>query len=85
MVDNGYLSTIGNDGSEYSVGKITILCKIGDAAVTESHRVLMLDSASYGDKHVTWSDFVVSVYSDRSIEYERISSEVGTAKGLVGV
>ena len=34
---------------------------------------------------MTWSDFVISVHNDGSIEYERMSSEVGTAKGSVGV
>ena len=44
-----------------------------------------MDSGSSSDKRMTWSDFVVSVNNDRSIEYEKMSSEVGTAEGLVGV
>ena len=34
---------------------------------------------------MTWFDLVVSMDSDGSIEYERMSSELGTAEGSVGV
>ena len=45
----------------------------------------MLFRSSSSNKSVTWSDFVVSVDRDRSIEYERMSSEVGIAEALVAV
>ena len=77
--------TVGNDGSECSVSKNTILSDRGDASGTESSNVPMLDSGSSGDKSVTWSDSVVSMANDRSIDYERMSSQGGTAEGLVGV
>ena len=57
----------------------------GDASATESSNVPTLDSRSSGDKSVTWSNFVASVENDGSIEYERMSSEGGTAEGSVGV
>ena len=34
---------------------------------------------------MTWSDFLVSVDNERSVEYVRMSSEGGIAEGLVGV
>ena len=45
----------------------------------------MLDSVSSSYKTVIWSDFVISIDSDAWIAYERMSSEGGTAEGLVGV
>jgi hypothetical protein len=84
--DNGdCLSTVGCDGSECSVGENTVLSETGDASGTGSSDVLTLDSGSSGDKSVTWSDFVVSVDSNGYVEYERMSSEGGTAEGSVGV
>ena len=83
--DDSCLSTVGNDGSQYSGGENTILCETGDAYVTESSYGSILDSGSYDNKSVTWSDFVVSVDNDGSIEYERMSLQCGTAEGLVGV
>ena len=53
IVDNGCLSTVGNDGSKCSVSKNTILRKIGDVSATESSNVPALDSAFSGDKSVT--------------------------------
>ena len=50
-----------------------------------SSDVPTLDSGSSGDTSMTWSDFVVCVDKDGSIEYERMSSEGGTAEGSVGV
>ena len=85
IVDDGWLSPVGNNGFECSVGENTILSKIADASATESSDVPMLDSGSSSDKSVTWSDCVVSVYNDELIEYERMSSEVGTAEGSVGI
>ena len=85
IVDDGCLSTVGNDSSECSVGKNTILRETGDASATESSDVPTLDSGSSGDKSVTWSDFVFSMDNDGSIAHERISSEAGTGEGLVGV
>ena len=54
-------------------------------SATESSNISTLDSGSSGDKSVTWSDFVVSIHNDVSIEYERMSSESSTAEGSVGV
>ena len=85
IVDDSSLSTVGNDSSEYSVGNNTILSETGDVSVTESSDVSTLDSGSPGDKSVTWSNFVVTMDNDESIEYERMSSEAGTAESLVGV
>ena len=85
IVDDGCLLTVGNDGSKCPVDENTILSETGDASATESSNVLTLDSRSSGYKSVTWSDFVVSVDNDGYIEYERISSDGGTAEGLVGV
>ena len=83
--DHSYLSTVGNDGSGCSVSKNTIPSETREASATESSSVPALNTGSSGDKSVTWSDFVVSVDKDRSIDYERMSSESGTAEGLVVV
>ena len=85
IVDDGCLSNVGTDGSECSVGENTILSETGDASATESSDVPTLDSGSSRDKSVTWSNFVVSVDNNGSIEYERMSSEGGTTEGSVGV
>ena len=53
--------------------------------MTEFSDVLTLDSESCSDKSVTWSNFVVSVDNNRSIEYQRISSEDSTAEGSAGI
>ena len=53
--------------------------------MTESSDVSMLDSGTSINNSVTWSDSVVSMDNDGSIEYERMSSEGGTTEGLVGV
>ena len=76
---------VGNDASKCSVGENTILSETGDASATESSNVPTLDSRSSGDKSVTWSDFVLWVDSDRSIEYKRMSLECGTTESSVGV
>ena len=62
-----------------------MLSETGDMSVTESSYVLMLDFGSSSDKHVTWSDFIVSVDNDGTINYRRMSLEGGTAEGSVGV
>ena len=77
--------TVGNDGSECSVSENTVLSQTENTSVTDSSDVPTLDSESSSSKSVTWSDFVVSVDNDVSIEYERMSSEGGTAEGSVGV
>ena len=76
---------VGNDASKCSVGENTILSETGDASATESSNVPMLDCGSSGNRSVTWSDFVISVHNDGSIEYERMFSTGGTAEGSVGV
>ena len=83
--DDSCRLTVSNDGSWCSVGKMTALSETGDAYTTESSDVPTLDSVSPGNISVTSSDFVVSVYKDRSIDYERISSELGTTEGSVSV
>ena len=83
--DDSCLSTVANAGPKCSVGEHTILSKTGDGSATKSFYVPTLDSATSDDKSVTWSDFVVSVDSERSIEYERMYVKSGTAKSLVGV
>ena len=85
IVDHGCLRTVRNGGSKSSVGDNTILYESGDVLATECSDVRTLDSGSCGDKSVTWCDFVVTVDSDGSIVYERMSSKVGTATGLVGI
>ena len=85
IVHDGCLSTVGNNSSECSVGNNTILSETGDVSAIKFSDVPMLDSGSSGDKSVIWSDFVVSLDNDGSIEYERMSSEPGTAEGSVGV
>ena len=77
--------TVGIDAYECSVSESTVLSETGDASVTESSTVSMLNSGSFADKSVTWPDFVVSVDNDGSIEYERMSSIGGTTEGSVGV
>ena len=83
--DDSYLSTVGNDASECSAGENTILSETGDESVTETCNIPTLDFGSSDDKSMTWFDLVVSMDSDGSIEYERMSSELGTAEGSVGV
>ena len=83
--DNSCLSTIGNNGSECSVGKNTILTRIGDTSITESSYVPTLESETSTDKSLPWSNFVVSMDNDDMITHERISSEGGTVKGSVSV
>ena len=85
IVDDGCLSTVGNDGSKCSVGKHMVLNETGYASATESSNVPTLDSGSSSYTSVTWSDFVVSVDNDRSIECERMTSEASTTEGSVGV
>ena len=77
--------TVGNDGSTCSVGENTELSETGDASANQSSAVPMLDSQCSGNKSMTCSNFVVRVDNDGSIEYERVSSEGGTAVGLVDV
>ena len=72
IVDDGFLSTVGNDGSECSVRKITVLSETGDASATKSSDVSTLDSGFSCDKRVTWSDFVLSVDNHESMKYERM-------------
>ena len=85
IVHDGCLLTTGNDSSECSIGENTIVSETGDMPATESSDVPTLDSESFDYKSVTWSDFVVSVDNNESIEYKRMSSEAGTAEGSVGV
>ena len=53
MVDDGCLSTVGTDGSLYSVGGNTIVNETGDASVTASFNVPLLNSRSSSNKSVT--------------------------------
>ena len=85
IVDKGCQSTVGNDGFKCSVAKNTIVSETGDESAIECSDVHMLDSGSSGNKSVTWSDIVVCVHKDGSIEYERMSLEGGTAEGSIGV
>ena len=85
MVHNSCLSTIGNDGFECSVGKNSILTETGDTSTTKSSDIPGLDSGSSSNKIVTWSEFVVSIDSACIIKYDGMSSEGGTAEGLVSV
>ena len=78
-------STVVNDGSPCSVLENTILSETGDSSATEFSDVPILDSGSSGNKRVIWSDFVVSVHNDRTIEHERMSSKAGTVEGSVGI
>ena len=65
--------------------KNTILTMTGDVSATESSYVTTLDSGSSSNKSVTLSHFIISVNSDGSIEYEKMSSEGSTTEGLVDV
>ena len=86
VIDNdGCLSTVGNNSSKCSVGKNSVLNKVEDASATKSSNVRTLDSGSFGHKGVVWSNFVISMYDNGIIEFERISSEVGTPEGSIGV
>ena len=67
------------------MGKNTIPRDRGDPSATKTSNVLMLNSGSSNDESMTWSDFVVSINNHRSIEYERMSSEDGTAEDSVRV
>lgn len=44
MKDDSALSTVGHDGSEYSVSENTILTESEDASITKSYYVYLLDS-----------------------------------------
>ena len=85
IVDDSCLLPVGNDCSECSVGVNTILSETIDMSGTVCSDVPLRDSGSSGSKSITWSDFVVSVDNDGSIEYERMSAEGDTAPGSVGV
>ena len=85
MVDDSCQSIVGNDTTKCSVGKNNILSKTRDASVTKSSNVPTMNSGCSVHKSVTWLDFVISVDSDGSIVYERMSPVVGTAEGSVGV
>ena len=85
IVDNGYLSTVGNDVYECSISKNPILSKRYNESAIDSFDVCILDSVSFCNKSVTWSDVVVSMDNNGCIEYGRISSDSGTAKGSVGI
>ena len=85
IVDDGCLSTVGNNGCEFSVSENIILSETGDESATEFSAVSMLHSGSSSDTSVTWSDCVASMDNDGSIECERMSSEVDTTEGSVCV
>ena len=85
IVDNGCQSTVGNDCYKCSVGENTILSETRDESATEAHDVPTVDSGSSSYKSVTWSDFMVRLDNDGSIESERMSSEGGTTEGSVDV
>ena len=74
IVDDGCLSTVGNRGSECSVGENTILSETGDAFATESSDVSKLDSGSSCKKRVRWYNFVLRIDNDGLIAYERMYS-----------
>ena len=76
---------IDNDGSKCSVSENTILSAIKDVFVIMSSNILTLDLESSGYKSVMWSNFVVSMYNDGSMEYMRICSDSGTAEDPVCV
>ena len=78
-------STVSNDSSEYSVGENNMLCETGETSATESSNIPMLDSGFFGNKSVTWFDFVGGMDKDGSLEYYRMSAESGTAEGSVSV
>ena len=73
IVDDSCLSTVGSDASECSVGENTIRRETGDAYMSESSNVPKLDCGSSGDQSVTWSDFVICMHDDGSIEHEKMS------------
>ena len=54
-------------------------------SATTSANVSRLDSGFSGSNSVTWSDPVVRVNSDISIEYKSISSKSGIADGELGI
>ena len=56
---NSCLSTMGNDGSVCTVCENNILSEIEYALAPESSMVTRLDSVSFSNPSVTWSDFVV--------------------------
>ena len=85
IVDNNCLLTVGNDSSECSVGENPILNERGDVSVTVSSYVPTPDSVSSSDKSVTCSHCMVRIDNNRLIKYEKMSSEVGTAEGSVGI
>ena len=85
IVDDSCPSTVGNDVYGCCVTGNTILSEIGNAFVTKSFNIPILDSRSSNNKCVTWSDFVVSINSAGSLESDMMSSGDGTAEGLVGI
>ena len=85
IVDDGCLSTVGNNSSEYYICENTLLNETVDVSTPGSSYVPVLDSGSSGNTSVPWSDFVVSMDNHGSIEYERMFSEIGTGEGSVGV
>ena len=85
IIDDGWLLTLVNNGSVYSVGENIVLSMTEDTSATESPDGPTLDSRSSVDKSLSWFDFVVSMDNDGSIECKRISSDGGTAEGLLGV
>ena len=84
IINDSCLSTLSNDDSACSVGVNSILSETGDTSATESSNFPELDSKSPHNKSMTWSDFVVSVDNDASIEHQRMSSEGGTTEASVG-
>ena len=85
IVDDDHPSTVGNDGSEFSVGENTIRSETGDASATESSNLPMLGAKSSTDKRLSVSDFVVSTDNTELSEFERMSAETGTAEVSVGI
>lgn len=77
--DDSCLSIVCNDASECSVNKNTMHNETGVVPATKSSHVSKLDLRSFGDKSVIWSDIVVSMDSDGSLEDERMYSEHSTA------
>ena len=58
---------------------------MGDVSAIVSSDVRILNSGSSSYAIINWSNFVVYTDNNRLIEFERITSEVGTTEGSVGV
>ena len=78
--DDSCLLSVSNDGGTCSVRRNISHNERENESASEFSHLSAVDSESFVNSNMIWSDFIVSVDNDGSIEYERMSFEGGTAE-----